>query len=400
MATLEALFWIGAGVVLYTYIGYPVLLIFLACLHQTAADIRFAAGRRERRRRSDRNPSVSLVFAAHNEAAVIEEKMRNAATSDYPPDCLELLIGCDACTDETAQLARQADLPNCRVIEFDERAGKAAVLNRLVGEARGEVVVFCDANTILMPDAIGHLVRHFASEDEGCVCGELRLLSWEGNPQNESMYWRYETFLKFLESRLNMLVGANGGLFAIRRDLFQPLPRHAVIEDFVIAMRIRATGRRILYDPEAIACEAAAHPAQEFRRRVRIGAGNFLALKYTWRMLNPAAGRIALAYWSHKILRWSAPVAIALSFIAALTLVSKPFYAACAGALLVIALLAACEHRLLLAGKSNRLLSIPYYFLSMNLALLLGLIRYLRGTQTLVWAPTVRSEVPQKDARV
>ena len=392
--TMQTLFWTGAAVVLYAYIGYPILLIVLACLHQIATDILFAAGRKERRHRSDRKTlSVSLVFAAHNEAAVIAEKMRNTAALVYPSKNFEVLIGCDGCTDETAQLARLAGLPNCRVLEFPERSGKPALLNRLVPEAHGDLVVFCDANTMMMPNAIERLVRHFASPEVGCVCGELRLLCPDGKMQNEGAYWRYETFLKFLESRLNMLVGANGGLFAIRRELFQPLPQHAIIDDFLIAMQIRATGKRVLYDPEAVACETAADVAQEFRRRVRIGAGNFYALQYTWRMLNPVAGLIALAYWSHKILRWSVPFAIGLSLLASVMLAFKPFYATCLCAAATLAGLTAFQHLLVRAGRSNRLLSIPYYFFSMNLALLLGLVRCLRGTQTLAWTPTVRAEV-------
>jgi len=396
---MQTLFWIGAGIVLYAYIGYPVLLIALACLHQITTDILFAAGRRERRHRPDRKTlSVSLVFAAHNEAAVIAEKMRNTAALDYPAEKLEVIIGCDGCTDRTVQLARLARLPNCRVLDFQERSGKPAILNRLVPEAHGDLIVFCDANTMIKPNAIERLVRHFASPEVGCVCGELRLLCPEGKVRNEGAYWRYETFLKFLESRLNMLVGANGGLFAIRRELFQPLPQHAIIDDFLIAMQIRGTGKRVLYDPEAVACEAASDETQEFRRRVRIGAGNFYALQYTWRMLNPAAGLIALAYWSHKLLRWAVPFAMGLSLFAAVMLAFKPFYAVCLCAAAALTGLIACQHRLLQSGRSNRLLSIPYYFVSMNLALLLGLVRCLRGTQTLVWTPTLRPEVRAKGA--
>ncbi len=396
---MQTIFWTCAALVVYAYIGYPLVLIALACVHQIATDLLFAAGRRERRHRSGRpTPSVSLIFAAHNEAEVIAEKMRNTAAIDYPAESFEVLIGCDACTDETAHLARRAAMPNCRVFESAERSGKPAMLNRLVPEARGELIVFCDANTMIMPDAVRHLTQHFASPQVGCVCGELRLRSLDGKPQNEGAYWRYETFLKFLESRLNMLVGANGGLFAIRRELFQPLPPHAITDDFLIAMKIRGAGMRVLYDPEAVACEAASDMKQEFRRRIRIGAGNFYALQYTWRMLNPAAGLIALAYWSHKVLRWFVPFALGISLLAAGTLAFKPFYAACLCATTALACLIAWEHRLLRIGRSSRLLSIPYYFASMNLALMLGLVRCMRGTQTLVWNPTPRPEVRTKGA--
>src|SRR5262245_48292057 len=249
---MEWMFWISVALLLYTYGGYPIVLIALGCLQQLKSDLRFGLARRTRRARRDAaaSPRVSLVFAAHNEAAVIEQKVRNCARLDYPAGSLEILVGCDGCTDATAALARAAALPNLAVYEFPERCGKPGVLNKLLPRTRGEIVVFCDANTELEPDAIRGLVRHFERPEIGCVCGELRLRS-RGKANGEHLYWRFETLLKFLESRLNMLVGANGALFAIRRALYQPVPADGVVDDFLIAMNVRAAGYRVVYDPEA-----------------------------------------------------------------------------------------------------------------------------------------------------
>jgi len=391
------IFWISAGLLLYTYGGYPILLIALGSLRQLRSDLRFGLARRTRRVRRDLTdwPRVSIVFAAHNEEAVIAQKMRNCANLDYPSELLEILVGCDGCTDATVARARATAPRNTLVYAFADRAGKPAVLNRLLPRAQGDVVVFCDANTELEPDAIRALVRHFRRPEIGCVCGELRLRSRDGQASGEQLYWRLETLLKFLESRLNMLVGANGAVFAIRRSLFVPVPADGIVEDFLIAMNVRATGYRVIYEPEAVAWEEVAPSTRhEFKRRVRIGAGNFHALRHTWRLLHPKAGGVALAFWSHKVCRWLVPLFMATAELSAMILSSTPLYgfAAAVGAALV--LLGLLGHRLDLRSRYWAPASIPYYFLSMNLALLLGLVAFGRGTQSIVWTPTARTVGP------
>jgi cellulose synthase/poly-beta-1,6-N-acetylglucosamine synthase-like glycosyltransferase len=389
---VRLMFWMSVGLLVYTYAGYPLVLIVLGTFKQLRSDLRFGLARRTRRARRDTAdcPRVSIVFAAHNEEAVIAQKMFNCAHLDYPAESLEILVGCDGCTDTTAAVARSAALPNASVYEFPNRCGKPAVLNKLLPRARGEIVVFCDANTEFEPDTIRALVRHFNRPEIGCVCGELRLRS-RGKASGEQLYWRFETLLKFLESRLNMLVGANGALFAIRRSLFVAIPADGIVEDFLIAMNVRAAGHRVLYDPEAIAWEeVAANARQEFRRHVRIGAGNFHALRYTWRMLNPMAGTVALAFWSHKVCRWFVPLVLAAAQISAAMLAREPVYGVAAALGSVLVLLALVGHRLDVRARYWMPASIPYYFLSTNLALLLGLIAFVRGTQSIAWTPTAR----------
>ncbi len=407
------IFWLSAGLVIYTYAIYPLLLVAMAGIRQVLDDLRYAAGRRDRRKpmldiaRAFDYPRVSLVFAAYNEESVIEEKMANCRAIDYPIDRLEILVGCDGCSDRTAQLARAAAVPQATVFDtgdFAQRSGKPAVLNRLVALATGDLVVFSDANTMLQSTAVARLARHFADQRTGCVCGELRVLPREGGPSTEGAYWRYELFLKFLESRLGMLLGANGGVFAARRDLYQPLPKQAIIDDFLIAMRIRDGGYDVIYDPEAAAFEeAAAGVRDEFKRRIRIGAGNFHALRFTARLLSPLAGGICFSYWSHKVLRWLVPFALPLAFVGASGLaangrfsdVERGFYGACAVLGLMMTALAAVGYRMELRNVHRSLFSVPYYFLSMNLALLLGFFRFVTGEQTTVWQRTAR---PKQDS--
>jgi len=392
---LRLLLALCAGLVLYTYLGYPLVLMLLANIKQIAADIRFGFGKRNRRRTKTgkRLPTISLVFAAHNEAYVIGRKMRNCRYLDYPVDRLEILVGCDGCTDRTAALARQANIPNARILEISNRGGKPATLNLLAPLVQGDIIVLCDSNTMLQPETLLSLVRHFEDPNVGCVCGELRLIERGGTRSSEGLYWKYETMLKFLESRLNMLVGANGGIFAIRRELFSPLPPDGIIDDFLVAMRIRAAGYRVVYDPEAVGVEELADGVRhEFRRRIRIGAGNFHALKYTWKLLNPAMGWVALSYWSHKVFRWIVPLALCLAEASAILLAGDLRYATVAAIGALIVGLGLAGYRMDLRGIHWAPFTLPYYFLSMNLALLLGFVRFLKGSQSTVWQPTQRTE--------
>ncbi len=396
---MRILFWISIGVVVYTYAIYPALLLLIAAVWQTWRDVRFALRRGDRRRRpADGTPTVSIVVAAHNEASVIEAKIRNCAELEYPRDRLEILIGCDGCDDGTPDIAAASGCANLRVFDYRERSGKPATLNRLVPEARGEVVVFSDANTLFAADAVGRLARHFADPGVGCVAGDLRLRS-PGGLDNESSYWRYESFLKFLESRFNMMVGAHGGMFAIRRELYEPLPEGTIIDDFLTAMLIRKRGYRVLYDPEAAGWEETNPPAQEFRRRVRIGAGNLDALRYTWRLLSPTAGLVCLSYWSHKILRWLVPFALLTSLTGSVLLAREPLYAVFAALAAWFVATALIGYGLERRKVRLRLLSVPYYFLSINLALLCGFVRYALGARRAVWRPTERTAAVRSDGK-
>lgn len=391
---MKLLFWISVGLIAYTFFIYPVLLAILSGLAQLARDLRYAVAHTDRRRRNPGEPpTVSFIVAAHNEEAVIAAKMRNCAALDYSAGRLEILVGCDGCTDRTVELARSAGLPNARVFAF-ERSGKPATLNRLAERATGDILVFSDANTMYRPEAVRSLVRHFGQEEVGAACGEVRLSSPTGEPLSEGVYWRYECVLKFLEGRLNMLVGANGAIFAMRRRLFRPLPPRTINDDFLMAMNVRSGGHRVVYDPAAVAYEDAAEDfRQEFRRRVRIGRGNLRALRHTWKLLSPAAGLVALSYWSHKIFRWVVPFAILTSVAAALWLAREPFFAVSGGLGLLFILAAGLGYFRQGESSPSPLIRFPCYFLLMNTALLVGFIRDAVEGRDALWSPTARSGV-------
>jgi cellulose synthase/poly-beta-1,6-N-acetylglucosamine synthase-like glycosyltransferase len=399
-STAAYIFWACLGAVLYTYAVYPVLLFLLAALNQAARDLKFLFVRRQRRTadREQFSPRVAMLVAAYNEQDVIEAKLRNTSALDYPQERFELLLGLDAPSDSTPARAQAVKDPAFRVFHFPERRGKLAVLADLLEHTKADILVFSDANTQLAPHCLRLLTRHFADPEVGAVCGELRLVSQEGKVEMESLYWRYEIMLKFLENRLNCVLGANGAVFAVRRELYRP-PASAIVEDFQVPMDIRFGGHRVVYDPEAVATEEAAPTlADEFRRKVRIGTGAFQTLFRCPKFLNPFKGLPTFAFVSHKVLRWFVPVLLlAVLGCNVIVMNSSVLYATLLAGQATFYFLAALGWWRIRSGRSGGLTSAAFYFVSMNAALLLGMLRFFLGLHTAVWSSTPRGETPSMD---
>ena len=219
MATVA--FWAAALLLAQTYFLYPLWLLLLSRLRPAWRGTQAGPGAW---------PTVSLVVAAHDEASCIEEKLCNSLALDYPPDRLEVLIGSDGSIDGTDALVRAYPDPRVQ-LSAAPRAGKTSVLNRCIPAARGEVVVLSDANTRIEPGALKALVRHFADPEVGAVCGRLQLYNPTRAEYEESAYWKYESWLKAMEGTQGAVVGANGGLYALRRELFRPLPPSTIVDD-------------------------------------------------------------------------------------------------------------------------------------------------------------------------
>ena len=212
MSGAEWIFWSCMAAVLYHYAGYPVLLFIVSAIVQAGRDIRFLLSRNNRRGRAAGDlPSVAIVFAAFNEQEVIADKLRNTASLRYPPEKLEVLLGLDAPTDASAERARSVAMRGLRIFEFPVRRGKFEVLCDLVQQTSADILVFTDANTILDPECVSKLVRHFSDPRVGAVSGEEVRFGAEGC-SGELLYWRYESAIKILESRLDCLLGANGSI--------------------------------------------------------------------------------------------------------------------------------------------------------------------------------------------
>jgi cellulose synthase/poly-beta-1,6-N-acetylglucosamine synthase-like glycosyltransferase len=394
---METLFWACLGLVLFSLAGYPLVLAFWEALREIAAGARYVTGSDERRVRSQRDawPSVTIVVAAYDEEACIGQKMENCLALDYPADKLEVLVGCDGCGDRTAEVARAVHDARVSVHELTPRAGKASVLARLIPMARGELVVLTDANVHFERGALRALVRRFQDPAVGAVVGRLRLYNRVKRTYEESAYWRYETFLKFVEGKHGCVVGANGGIYAIRRLLFGPLSPNTIVDDFVIPVRIAARGWKVPYEPEAIAWEETTEDyRREFGRRARIGAGNWQSLALVPELLDPRSGFLFFAFVAHKLLRWSTPflLALALATNVVLAIGSWP-YAALLAAHAAFYLLALAGWRGV-RWRGQRIASLAYYFVSMNLALAVGFFRFLFRTQRAAWQRTERVPGP------
>jgi cellulose synthase/poly-beta-1,6-N-acetylglucosamine synthase-like glycosyltransferase len=340
---------------------------------------------------------VSMVIAAHNEEKVIEEKIRNTFDLDFPRKNLEILIGSDASSDRTNAIVSK-HAPDVKLFAFNQRGGKAAVLNQLVPRASGDILVFCDANTMLLRNALQKLLSHFEDPSVGCVCGRL-ILHDAGHSAlgvGESIYWNLESEIKKLEGKLGIVIGANGGIYAIRRELFERIPvDKTVMDDFFVTTRVLKAGKEAIYEPQAIGSEETSLETYgEFHRKVRISQANFNLLPKYLPLLNPLHGLVAYGFFSHKLLRWVAPVLMMVLLVTnALLLVSGPLYYALLSAQGLLYFIAGLGYFRNGKTKNSKLMLIPFYFVSMNMALLIGMFRALSKKQGGSWRRIERSDI-------
>ena len=390
---LAILFWLAIGCILHTYVIYPILLVGLDAIGQARGAWAYLGGDERRRRVAQLGlPHVSVLIAAYNEASCIGHRIENLLAQDYPADKMEILVGSDASSDETDAIVQRYAARGVK-LSRGERAGKAGVLARLIGIAKGEVLVMTDANTEFEKDAITRLVQPLRETSVGLVCGRLRLHSPVGAPLAEGAYWKLESLLKLYESRRGCVMGANGGIYAVRKHLFPPLPAGTVVDDFVAALRVLQSGYEVRYESEAVAHEEAAPDhAGEYRRRVRIAAGCFRALAQFQDLLSPRHGFTAFALWSHKVLRWLVPQAMVLALVTNLFLSpGSRFYAALMLGQCACYFFAALG----LLGTSPRkfrgVADAAAHFVEMNAALLVGFYKFSRGGQGQTWSRTERT---------
>ncbi|MDW8104384.1 MAG: glycosyltransferase family 2 protein, partial [Armatimonadota bacterium] len=229
-------------IVAYTYFGYPALLLAWGRWRPSHTP-------RERLSPDGYQPFVSVVIAAYNERRNIERRLHNLLVSDYPRERMEIIVVCDGCTDETAKLAAQFD--GVRVVELAKRRGKSAALNVGVQLARGEIIVFADARPLFAADTISRLVRVLEDPKVGAVSGELILMAEDGTPRALGLYWRYEKVLRALETRVDSIVVCTGAVYAIRKDLFVPIPEGLAVDDMWVPLHIARQGYRVVFHREA-----------------------------------------------------------------------------------------------------------------------------------------------------
>jgi cellulose synthase/poly-beta-1,6-N-acetylglucosamine synthase-like glycosyltransferase len=377
---LQTLFWTTAALIAYVFVGYPLLLALLA---RTCAGV-------PPRALADL-PPVTLLISAYNEKGVIEEKLKNALASDYPRELIEIIVISDCSDDGTDEIVRQFSSRGVRLVRQEPRMGKTAGLNLGVSEARGQILVFSDANAMYQPDAVRRLVRHFFNSKVGYVVGNARYYekgTESSSAQSEGLYWKLETYLKKKESMFDSVVGGDGAIYAIRRELYSPL-LPTDINDFLNPLQIISRGYSGVFEPAAVCYEEAAENfGQEYRRKVRIISRSLNALRRVPEVLNPLRNT---RHWfllvSHKVLRWFAPFFMVFCFAASLALWRVPFYKFAAISQAVFYALALIGWKWRPENKFGKVLSLTFYFCMVNLASLVGCVKCFRGDLSGKWAP-------------
>ena len=374
--TALALFWTSVFLLAYAHLGYPVLIRAWATLRPG----RGALHRRE--------PDVTILVVVHDEAARIERRIANLLALDYPSDRLDIVVASDGSTDDTVARARAFESAGVRVVGFDARRGKPAVLDDLVPRCRGEIVVLADGRQRFETVALRALVRPFADERVGAVSGELILAREAGTAPASAgigLYWRFEKAIRASESRVDSTVGATGAIYAIRRDLFEPIPEDTILDDVLIPMRIVRRGYRVTFEPAARAYDRPAGSArQELVRKVRTIAGNFqLFARERW-LLDPSRNRLWLQTVSHKGLRLLGPVLLATALGANLTLAGRSFFACTLLAQGFFYAAALCGA---LGGATRRLpfVAIPFTICLLSWATVVAFLRFVAGRQGVTW---------------
>ncbi len=383
MTTLKIIFWIGIFLVFYTYIGYGLLLWVLVQLK------RMVRGRAAKAvlPADDALPDVTLMICAYNEQDVVDMKMENTHQLDYPSQKLHVMWVTDGTTDDTNQ--RLARYPEVEIVYTPERKGKTAALNHGISQVKTPITIMTDANTMINKQAVREIVRCFMDPMVGCVAGEKRVMArHEGQAaaEGEGLYWRYESTLKRLDSELYSAMGAAGELNAIRTHLYQPMPETALLDDFVMSMRMVDQGYRIAYCSEAYAMEyGSADLNEESKRKRRIAAGGLQSVWWLRKMMNPLhQPLVAFQFVSHRVLRWTV-TPIALVTLLPLNILLAAMQAGTAYSVILALqilfyLTALCGWWLDKTGKKSKLPYACYYFLFMNLNVFRGM-HYLRSHQ-------------------
>lgn len=378
MSLIAILFWTCCALLAYVYVLYPALVAALAARYGRPV------------RRGDVLPSVTVIVTVFNEEKCIRAKLDNLAELNYPRELINIVVASDGSSDSTEAIARSYDSLPVQVLRVEGRQGKTVCQNAAAFLATGEILIFTDATTRLHTNAARRLVENFADPSVGCVAGRLDYVSEVDNLTGcgGRAYWSYELRLRAGESLLGSLIGVSGCLYAVRRSAYRAIDPH-LISDFVIAMRMREQRLRTVLAADAICFESTLEQGRhELAMRIRVAVRSLNALIGERQFLNPVKyGLFAWQLWSHKVLRYAAPLfwLTALGANVALA-VETPYLILLVGQ---CALLAAGSVGFLLRGTQRDLgfFSRPYYFLLTNIASLVATLRYLQGERMVTWNP-------------
>ena len=338
-------------------------------------------------------PSVSLVVAAYNEEKVIDAKLKNCFELDYPEDKLEVIIVSDGSTDRTPQIVENYRGRGVIGLFDAPRKGKTAALNRGVARAKGEIVLFSDANSIYEPQAVKLLVRNFQDPSVGGVCGRKRII---GNRKRESsrgdsLFWDFESWIKIQQSRIGSITTGDGEIFAVRRTLYQEIPPEVINDDTAITLNILQKGYRVIYEPEAVSNEEASLVLEDdFKVKARMVAGGYQTLALYSDVIFSRLNFFALQFLSHKVLRWSMPMLLIPLYVVNLFLLEGIFLYSIAGQS-VFYLAGGIGYTLKRSGRSPGVFYLPLYYCSMNAAALVGFFYFMtKRAGTHIWKKAKR----------
>ncbi len=370
------LFWTAVGTLLYTYIGYPLLLVLLAAI------------RRKQEPREAYCPPLSVLIAARNEQSSIGRKLEETLALEYPPDRMEIVVVSDGSTDRTDEIVRAWRDPRVRLIRVDEHLGKTFAQNVGVKECRGEVIVFSDATARYDRMALRYLGAWYQDPSVGAVSGRYQYV----DPTRQSPTgagsiagWNYENLIKTFQSRIATLTGCSGCIYSVRKSTYQPLTPN-LCSDLVEPLCIVRAGLRVVFEPRAVAFEETTKSSrQEFKMRVRVATRGMRGIASVPELLNFGRhGWVAFQLLSHKILRWLVPVWLCVLLVTSACLSMFPFYA-------WIFCLQLCFYGFVCLStkwplyRRWRLLGLPVFFVTVNAAMLVGLWEWLRGQSYVVW---------------
>jgi cellulose synthase/poly-beta-1,6-N-acetylglucosamine synthase-like glycosyltransferase len=394
---LEIAFWILLLIVFYTFAGYAILLaillFFKKLLKRSNAD---------NRTKIAELPRVCMFMAAYNEKDYVDAKVANLLDLDYPKDKIQYLWVTDGSDDGTPDLLK--NYPQMQVQHLPQRRGKIHAMNRGMQFVDAPIVIFSDSNTMLCRETIQVMVETFRDPKVGCIAGEKRIadLNTDGAAgSGENIYWKFESWVKRMDSELNSAVGAVGELFAIRTQLYSEVENDTILDDFIISLRIAEKGYRIAYTPNAYAIESASvNVSEELKRKVRIAAGGLQTIGRLKELLNPFRfGWLSVQYISHKVLRWTlAPLSLfALLFLNFFIVLNSEkwgfdnFYTMFFYFQLFMYLQAFLGWLFERQKLRFKFLFAPFYFVIMNYASILGIIRFLKGKQSVNWEKSKRA---------
>lgn len=377
---MTVVFWAAVGLVVYTYVGYSLVILLLS---------RF---KRNPVRRQPIEPRVTYLITAYNEEKNIAAKLEQTLALDYPRDKLDLIVASDGSTDRTDKIVKGFADRGVRLIRVEGRVGKTETQNQAVRQATGDIVIFSDATTRYEYSAIRNIVRNYADPSVGAVSGRYEYF----NPNGASigvgsiLFWKYENLIKRLQTSIKTITGCCGCIYSVRRSAYAPLPAD-IISDLVEPLKVVEKGYRIVFEPDAIAFEETTERTrEEFHMRVRVVTRGMRGLLYMKTLFNPFRhGFVAFQLFSHKVLRWLVPLFLLVAFMSNLFLIGNPFYnttLALQGAFYSLALTG------LLAERRNILatpLTVPLYFMTVNIASVVAMYRIWKGYRAVTWE-TVR----------